>query len=934
MLTHKYLIYILLFLVFVNTKAQEFPPIEIYTPKQYNAENQNWGISQASNKYIYVANNKGLLEYNGAKWQLYSSPNETIIRSVNVVRDKIYTGSYMQFGYWKKDDFGMLSYTSLSDKINNLVEDEQFWNIINLNQWVLFESFNRIYIYDTITDSFKIINSDINITKMFKVGEEVYFQKANNGIYKIQNGESILVTNDELLKDVLVINIFKENNELLFLTNKKGFLSFKNNALSHSGDSYKNKLRDVVVYSGIKLKDGGFLIGTISNGIIFLSSTGELNYQINQTSGLSNNTVLSIFEDIDNNIWLGLDNGINCINMDSPFRIYNDDKGSLGTIYQSIIFKENLYLGTNQGLFYKKNNTKDKFTFIQNTKGQVWSLVEINNQLFCGHNSGTFLIDGDKAELIVNIEGTWDIKPIENYPNLLLQGNYNGLNVIEIQDGEWNFRNKIEGFDNSSRFFDFLKPNEILVNHEYKGVFKIEVNQEYTKAIKVSKEPSVKKGLNSSLIRYNDAIFYASKDGVFKKTSIEANFTKDSLLSNIISTQGYTSGKLIHDKKTNKLWSISNKGLNYITPGQLSSTPKIISIAFPTDLRKGVSGFENIYNVDNNKYLFGTSSGYVNIDISKIIDKNHKISINSISNTAINDSLIRVNKLLEGDFKNNQNNLEFTYSVPEYNKFLEVEYSHKLENIYDNWSKWSSNSSVLYKNLPFGDYTFIVKAKVGGEILDSEATYSFTIEKPWYLSKLMIVFYILSIVFFSIFMHHFYKRYYKKQREKLLLKTQRELELKDLENKQHIMALNNEKLKQDIDNKNRELAISTMSLIKKNEFLNNIKKELNSNNKDNNVNAVVKIIDKNINNKDDWKLFEEAFNNADKDFLKRIKTKHPLLTSNDLRLCAYLRLNLSSKEIAPLLNISPRSVEVKRYRLRKKMDLPHEVNLTDYILET
>ncbi len=134
------------------------------------------------------------------------------------------------------------------------------------------------------------------------------------------------------------------------------------------------------------------------------------------------------------------------------------------------------------------------------------------------------------------------------------------------------------------------------------------------------------------------------------------------------------------------------------------------------------------------------------------------------------------------------------------------------------------------------------------------------------------------------------------------------------------MLLNNEKLKQDIENKNRELAISTMSLIKKNEFLSNIKEELKKANEDNNsqLKPVIKIIDKNLNNTDDWKFFQEAFNNADKDFLKKVKYKHSNLTPNDLKLCAYLRLNLSSKEIAPLLNISPRSVEVKRYRLRKK----------------
>src|SRR5690606_5252453 len=102
--------------------------------------------------------------------------------------------------------------------------------------------------------------------------------------------------------------------------------------------------------------------------------------------------------------------------------------------------------------------------------------------------------------------------------------------------------------------------------------------------------------------------------------------------------------------------------------------------------------------------------------------------------------------------------------------------------------------------------------------------------------------------------------------------------------------------------------------------------------KDRNIRSVLGEIDRNINSEDDWKFFEDAFNNADKDFLKRIKARHDNLTHHDLRLCAYLRLNLSSKEIAPLLNISVRSVEMKRYRLRKKFDLPHPDNLTDYIL--
>ena len=123
-----------------------------------------------------------------------------------------------------------------------------------------------------------------------------------------------------------------------------------------------------------------------------------------------------------------------------------------------------------------------------------------------------------------------------------------------------------------------------------------------------------------------------------------------------------------------------------------------------------------------------------------------------------------------------------------------------------------------------------------------------------------------------------------------------------------------------------------MSIVKKNELLNTIKKELLASDNEEESKSVIKILDKNLNPKKDWELFSQAFNNTDKDFLKKIKSKHLKLTPNDLKLCAYLRLNLSSKEIAPLLNISVRSVEIKRYRLRKKLNLEHEDGLVEYIL--
>jgi len=915
-------------------QGQELPPVQVYTPDKYNADNQNWTISQSSDGHVYIANNKGLLEFNGESWKLFPSPNETVMRAVHVVDDFIYTGSYMEFGYWKRDAYGVLNYTSLSNQLKiPFVDDEEFWNILNLNDYILFQSLDRIIIYNVLDSSFKIVNFNTNLTKVFKVDNIIYFQSVDQGIYKIENAKAKLFIDDDIVKNNLVINLFEQDGNLLVQTQNEGFYLYSNDKLSRWNASSNDFLSSVSVYNSIRLKNNSFALGTISKGIIYLSPNGDFKYQINQSSGLSNNTVLSLFEDKDHNIWLALDNGVNCINTNSPISIYADEKGTIGTVYSSIVYNDKLYLGTNQGLFSKPKNSNEEFKFIKGTQGQVWSLTELDNTLFCAHNSGTFVINEENVEVIEGTSGTWIVKSMPNNENLLIEGTYNGLNILERENGKWVLRNKIKGFDISSRYIEIFGVNTVFVSHEYKGVFKIKTDTNFMKTLSVDSDESVAKGFNSSLFKYNDSLFYAYKEGVFKYNPASKAFERDSLYSNTFKGQNYTSGKLVVTGKTNKLWSFTNKGINYITSGTLSSKPDIQTIPLPSHIRNSMDGYENITHIEDHEYLFGSSSGYLVIDLEKITNKDYKISINSVNRITHQNEKIALDKSLAASFKNKENNIEFNFSITEYEKFIETEYQYQLEGIYNDWSNWSLKSSELFKNLPFGNYTFNVRGKVGNSISSNVASYKFTIAKPWYLSNTMMVLYVLGFIAFSLLMHNIYKRYYRKQQEKLLETSKRELELKELESEQQLMQLKNEKLIQDVDNKNRELAISTMSLIKKNEFLNSIKEELKNANENEELNSVIKIIDKNLNNTDDWKFFQEAFNNADKDFLKKIKAKHQKLTPNDLRLCAYLRLNLSSKEIAPLLNISSRSVEVKRYRLRKKMDLPHELSLTNYILE-
>ncbi len=915
--------------------AQELPPILKYSQDVYLAGNQNWMISQDTKRFMFFANNEGLLEFNGSAWTLYPSPNETIIRSVKVVGDRIYTGCYMEFGYWIREANNQLKYISLSKKIKDrIVDDEQFWNILSYEQWMIFQSLNQIHIYDTKTNKFSVISPKNGVLKSFQANNSIYYQVPNDGLYEIENGKGKLISAHPIVANNKIVAIFSIDEGLLIQTQSSGFFTLINGSFSSFSSDVDDQIASSSVYSSQQLSDKGFAIGTVSNGIFILSPEGKLRYHITQNKGLSNNTVLSLFEDAEQNLWIGLDNGINCINLKSPIRSFSDNTGFLGTVYASLLHNGKLYVGTNQGLFYKTYNTNEPFQFIKGTKGQVWSLFSYQGTIFCGHDSGTFIVENGTATSIFSASGTWKFVRIPKRDDLLLQGNYYGISVLQKVNNQWKFRNKISKFDYSSKHFEISGTKDIYVSHEYKGVFRFQLDENYTTCSGLTTFKTPKKGKNASLTKFDKNIYYANKEGIYVLDQAQKIFKKDEQLSTVFEKDEYTSGRLIADN-SNKLWLFSKNYIHYFTLSKLSNKLKKNTIPIPSSLTNSMLGYENVTQLSNSIYLIGTTDGYYTINLNDLGFSNNSVSITNVAINKLDEKLISCSVRDIGEFKHDENNIILNYTVPEYNKYIYTEYQYILEGLHEEWSKWSAKTTANFKNLPPGDYVFKVRAKIANSKPENVAVYRFTISKPWYLTNLAILIYFILLGILAIYIHKAYKEYYRKKEQKLIEENNLLLEIAALENEQQLMKLKNEQLSNDVDNKNRELAVSTMSLIKKNELLSLIKDDLKQTTgpeNDKSIKSVITKITKNISDEDSWTIFKEAFDNADNDFLKKVKQAHPSLTPNDLRLCAYLRLNLSSKEIAPLLNISVRSVEIKRYRLRKKMDLPHEQGLVEYIL--
>lgn len=915
--------------------SQELPPIQSFTPQEYQGENQNWAITQGMDNHIYIANNHNLLEFDGVRWSSNASPNASIFRSVAAKDSLIFTGQYMEFGYWHKNEYSNLTYTSISSQLEEpMLADEEFWNIVVLDEWVLFQSLDRIYSYNIKSKLFKILNVKSTKAQIFKVDDTVYFQSQNLGIYKIENGKAVLVLDHASLKDQNVVGIYKEEANLLLILDDAKFLRLEVNEDRVAVEKEAAKgIVDINVYCTERLKDGSYILGTISNGIYHVSSEGKLIRNIDQRKGLNNNTILSTFQDKDDNLWLGLDNGLGVVNINSRFNEYLDNLGQLGLVYASKLYHGNLYLGTNQGLFVRNQNSEENFKMITGTDGQVWSLDIIDDTLFCGHNNGTYIVNGINATIVSTLPGTWGIKIFNKEANVLLQGNYDGVSILKKENGNWVFSNKISGFDTSSRFFEVLDDSKVLINHEYKGLFQLTIDSGYKTVTKTETHPIM--GHGSSLVNFQDKIVYTSLDGAFVKRKDSLAFSPDEKLNTLLFKEaGGINSILLPDKWSDRLWCFTKNGLSYVYADSFNASLSINTIPIPEFFRRslGVSGFENLTRINKEQYLIGISNGFVvlNTDLKK--DETNSVSINSIFYKNELREEFRMKLISDTELEYENNTINFRYSVPQYNKYAEVSYQYRLKGLLEEWSAWGTTADVTFNNLDFGDYHFQVKAKVGNTVTENVAQYSFTINRPWYLSIGAIALYAMGILLVFFTVHKFYKSYYTKKQNNILNLEKKKLKRKKLKTDKELIQVKNEKLQSEIESKNRELAISTMSIVKKNQFLNAIKEQLNKEVQSNHIKSIIKTIDRNIENEDDWKFFEEAFNNADKDFLHTLQEKHSELTPNDLRLCAYLRLNLSSKEIAPLLNISVKSVEVKRYRLRKKMNLEHEAGLTDYIL--
>lgn len=952
----------LLFLGTLLTHGQNtigLPDIINYSKQSYKAGAQNRQIRQDKKGILYFANSEGVLTFDGINWKTYPVSNNSIVRCVEFGPDnKLYVGGQDEFGYFSPSENGELKYHSLRDIVPK--EERSFtdvWEIYFYQGWIFFQTSNKIF---QVNGNHCIVYKSIHWRFISLCNDRLVAQDFDKGLLSFRNGVwAPFLTKSDLPADYFATSLTSIGQDSAILTTvKDGTYLLRGTEISKMNAPFLNEIANSHVSASAMVNDDHIALTTNLDGCYIIDKKGNLVQKFSRKEGLQNNNILDIFLDKEKNIWLGLDNGIDFIAYNNAVKHIYPDYLNEGSGYAATIFNDNLYIGTSNGLYKTKlydeadlSYVKGDFSPVTNSTGQVWNLSEVNGKLLMGHHDGAFLIDGDVAKLIDKSSGYWTFLPFSNVlpSSTMIAGTYQGINFFKYSNNQFEKDSSTYAHFESARFV-CMDNDKIWIAHPYKGIYQVhmEGNKTITKFYK--EKEGVLSPNGNYIFRIKNRIILATENGLFEYNESGDKFEPSAFYN------GLFAGKKIRYLKEDaagNIWFVFDKIIGVVDMSALK--PQIIY--FPELANKFVSGFEYVYAVNKNNVFIGGERGFYHINFEQYKKIKYPLQVQITSVKAINDkdSLLfggyrgEVNddagslKVKKNKISHSWNSFHFEYASPVYAQQSNIEYSYLLSGFDDRWSEFSKKTEKEYTNLPAGNYVFKVKARnnLGNE--SALGTYEFTVLPPWYLTYWAYAFYILIFVLGNYRLYILLQRKFKKQQQKHEEEQNRLLYLHQLEmekNEKEIVKLRNEKLEVEIQNKNTELASVAMHLVQKGELLGKVKEQMvrlknnpGSEKDSDDFKKIIRVISEEDKIDKQWEQFAMHFDNVHSDFLSVLKNKFPNLTSNELKLSAYLRMNLSTKEIAQLMNISVRGVEIGRYRLRKKLQIPTEMSLFNFLLE-
>ncbi len=924
---------------FVTVGAQEtifrnFPSL------QYKGGTQNWDIKQLPDGRMAIGNNMGLLIYDGAQWMLFPIQNYSTVRALyyDHAQGRLYAGASGEFGYYQVDPLtNQFNYYSLSDKLPAKKHDfGEIWKVLSWRGSIVFQSKSHLFIYKD--GKIQTYQAHDRIETVANINNRLVLA-SRHGLEEYVGGRSKMLANASFSGDVVVRSILPYGHKILLATQQNGVLVYDGKRILPDASDIASVLRGNQIFCA-ELSGDKLAIGTVRAGLIIRNLKEGSTLYLNSSKGLINNTVLSASFDKTGNVWMGLDNGLSCAMPNVPFRNIISERFSIGTGATSIMEGDKLYLGTNQGLFmvslpFAQHLEYRQPQLLDGISGQIWKLQSIDGTVYCCCDRGLYVISGGKALKIEGPIGTWALCELNTHPGYLIATDYLGIVILKKEGNTCKMVRRIKvPIELSGNIYED-SDGTLWMSHWQKGIYHLALSKDM-KSVRVMQLFNSKNGLyvdqNNTLCRVAGKIYVSTVDGFYRYDRRTQRLVRDEKMSKVFNTFGETLA--LTETPQHDLWA---QKVDYLAIAHVTKNGYVVdSMSYRGVVKSQQLGMGKIYPLSNGMTVVNGNDGFYLVrDHFKGKGDDYPLFVSRILATTQGDSVVFCHSV-RGDsashvkLAHSLNSIKIEFVQPEYLAEDAVTYSCYLEKYDSRWSQSTSNYKE-YTQLGKGTYVFHVRAynRISGKT--QEAKIKITILPAWYETVWAYLVYLLLLCLAFYGLVRYLK--YRADRELMIERTKRKAEKTQMQN---------ERLQNELKHKSSELASSTMSSIHQNDILQKLDEEMSLLSESvrredkksvvtSKINDIRSSLQSYLNDDEGWDKFEENFNVVYDDFMKKLTERYSNLKVSDRKLCAYLRMGLSSKEMASLLNMSVRSIETARYRLRKKLNLESGENLTDFI---
>lgn len=720
-----------------------------YTPQDNHYQAQNWAVRQDKRGIIYLANQGGLMEFDGVSWQHIPVPNR-VVRSMTIddtlPYGTIYIGGNNQIGFAAPDNKGKLHYVSLRDRLPQSIPN---FSDVFATHWlgkkIYFQTAEFLFRWDPFTGKMKIFRIETEGKSTFTCGGKLYINQTNTGLATIEKDAFTPLPGIKKFDSRIRMICHYDTGRVLIGTASNGLLLYDGVSIVPFPTEADNLLKENELLSGIRLSSapGQFALASSKGGLFIIDSRGKLKYTFNKTSGLADNNISDIFEDPGGNLWLSLEKGLTKIEYASPFYIY-DDRNDLSGLGLAVVKHEGmLFTGTTNGLFYLTST--GKFRIAPGLTQKCWSLLSTGDSLLVGLSEGTYRVEVQNNGLSVRT------RKVMNYFTYVLYRSKQNQNRIWAGTREelislyrvnktapWKLENITANIGQEIKSIVEDERGNLWLGTRSGGVLKADfstgnVSPKITHLTESHGLPTG--GVNVATAAGH--VLFLTRNGLARFDEQENRFFPDNTLGYTFSLSGKNQVfRLIEDKHRNTWFHSASR--NYQAILKPDGTYEIIKRPF---LRIPIAQVNCIfYDAREDCAWFASNNGLIRYhpDTKKNSPADFNVLIRKVE--LINGKIQVFNgyrednhlKRIRREFAYKDRNIRFEFASPFFEDEKRTTYSYRLDGYDDDWAPFSTETQKDYTNLGPGTYTFRVRAKNVYGDLSKEGIYRFKVLAPWY----------------------------------------------------------------------------------------------------------------------------------------------------------------------------------------------------------